>query len=292
MVRPQLQQDVGIVLLFDKAVARLSEDQKQTLDKAVEREFGDLLASEFGGSRARCEADLAARGLTTEQFKTRLKRQLVARQFAREELLPRVRIARAELREEFDRNAAAYSSPGTRELWMIEAPFAAFLDDGQSWDTARESQQAQARLRAVRHIRAAHAALGTRPFEEVAREFSRGINAASGGDWGPIGEPLQLPLEAATRLIFDYQTGQYSAPIETPTGWVIVRCGKITPAVTASFADTQERVRNELTERRFNALLLEYITDLSNRATVSSFDSFVAATVQKALRGGGRPTLQ
>jgi peptidyl-prolyl cis-trans isomerase C len=173
---------------------------------------------------------------------------------------------------------------------MIEAPFEAFLDEGATWATAREDQQAQARLRAVRHIRAAHEALRGRAFEDVAREFSRGVSADSGGSWGAIGQPLEPPFEEATKLIFQYQSGQYSEPVETPVGWLIVRCGAITPAVTPTFANVQERIRAELTERRFNELLLEYITDLSKRATMSSVDSFVQATVKRAIDGDGRLT--
>lgn len=288
MIFAQTQQDVGILLLYEKAVAGLTAQQRENLDKAVEREFSDLVSREFAGSRARCEAGLGERGLTLELFKTRLKRQLVAQQYAREELRPRVRIARAELLEEFARNGARYNTPGTRELWMIEAPFAAFLDGGRDWDAAPETQRAQARLRAVRHIRAAHAALAGRSFEDVAREFSRGVSAADGGNWGRIGEPLQPPLEDATKLIFGFQAGQYSTPVETPLGWVIVRCGEITPAYTATFADSQERIRAELTERRFAELLVEYIGELSKNTTLSSLESFVTAATQRVLGSGIR----
>ncbi len=283
LVRDQTQQEVGLVLLYEKGVSRLDANQREALDKIVERELNAQISRDFGGSRARFEAHLAGRDLTLEQFKARLRRQMVAQEFAREELLPQVRVSRSDLMNEYRRSAATYATPETRELWMIEAPFAAFLARGQRWLDVADSVQATARNTAADHIRSAHAALRSRPFADVAREFSKGVHASEGGKWGVIGEPLRPPYDQATRRLFEMQANQYTEPIETDAGWVIVRCGQYTPAVTPTFADVQEQVRAALTEARFNELLAEYIGNLAREASVSSLDSFAMGAMQRAL---------
>jgi hypothetical protein len=125
--------------------------------------------------------------------------------------------------------------------------------------------------------------LEARPFEEVAREFSRGVHADLGGNWGEIGRPLQPPYDQVSAPIFTFATGQYSEPIQTERGWYIARCGQIKPAVRREFAEVQEEIREQLLEEKFQRLSAEYMMDLAERATISPLDKFVSAAVRRVL---------
>lgn len=271
------QQEIGTILIHREAMGRLSEQQRAIVDEAVDREVEKRISDEHGGSKARLAAHLREHGLTLEQHRVMLERQMVARQYAREKLLPLISISRTQLLRYYRQHESQYASPEVRELWMIEAPFEAFLPNGGAWAQASPQQQAQARLRAVRHIRAAHEALAGRPFEEVAREFSRGPHASQGGRWGEIGRPLQPPYEQATAAVFEFAEGQYSAPIETPEGWVIVRCGDVQEAQHRSFAEVQDEIRDTMQEARFERLSADYLIRLADDATVTSLDAFLRA---------------
>jgi|YNPNPStandDraft_1061719.scaffolds.fasta_scaffold67901_1 hypothetical protein len=285
LVRSRTQQAVGALLIYKEAMAGISDQQRKVIDEAVEREVRKRVSRDFGDSLARFRKHLSDCGLTLEQYRAVLERDLVARQYLREKLLPQITVRRDELLSWYRRNQSRLSRPETRELWMIEAPFESFLPTGLKWDQAAEPLKAQARLAAARCIQAAAEALKTRPFEEVAREYSRGPHAAQGGAWGEIGRPLQAPYDEVSKLIFSFQEGQVSAPVETRHGWYIVRCGRVKPAYQPSFAEIQEQLRQELTDRKFEQLSNEYMLRLAEKATLSSLDSFLNAAVRRAVAG-------
>lgn len=276
-----VQQAIGAILIYREAMAGLSEPQRAMVDDAVEREIQRRISREFGDSQARFEHHLAQNGLTVEQYRKLLEREMVARQYTREKLLPQVFVRRDELWREFQQRREQYSSAEVRTLLMIEAPFVAFLPEGLTWDQASDSARAQARLRAKRHIDAAQAALADRPFDEVAREMSRGVHAAQGGLWGEIGRPLQAPYDRPSALVFELAEGAHSEPLETEQGWYIVQCGHITPAKEVSFADVQEQIREALIEQKFAKLSADYMIRLASQATISSMDAFIQAGLRR-----------
>jgi len=282
MLASQTQQEIGRLLVYADAIAELEDRQREVIDEAVERSLAGRIAREFGGSSARLSAHLEQYGMTLEQYRERLKRAMVVSQYTREKLLPQVYVRRAELLEYYQRNTARYSTPGTRELLLIEAPFASFLPEGVSWESATEQVRARARLDAVRHIREAQAALAETPFDEVARKYSRGLHAANGGSWGPIGQPLRPPYDTVSRLIFEFEPGQCSEPVEAPNGWYIVKCGRVVPEQRRTFGEVQEEIRQELMDEQLNELSVSYIMGLAEKATMSSLDQFVMAAVRRA----------
>lgn len=282
LVRETARREVGTMLLYAKAHGELQEPQKKALDFAVDREVDRRIGQDFGGSKARFQRHLADYGLTVDQYKSHGRRQMVVSQYTREMLLPKIQIRRDELLAFYRANTERFSTPATRELRMIEMPYAAFLPENTTWATATDRAKAAARLAALRQCRAAAEQLSSRDFGDVARELSKGINADKGGSWGQIGAPLQAPYDKASALIFDYSEGKFSEPIETDTGYLIVACGTIVPAVTSPFLDIQEKVREQLIDERFNRLASDYIIRLAEKATLSSMDAFIQAAVRKA----------
>ncbi len=282
LLRVQLQQDVGSMLVYAQAMSRLSEPQKKSVEESVQRVLRERVARDYGGSFARLNRELLEHGLSEKQYRARLERELVVRQYTRELLQPRIALRRDELIDYYRANPEQFAAAETRELLLIEAPFARFLPQNLAWTQATPQQQARAKLDAVRHIRAAHEALRSRPFDEVAREFSRGPHADQGGLFGEIGKPLQPPYDAASKLVFGFSERQFSEPLEIAAGWILVGCGRITPAVKRSFAEAQDQIRDELTERRFTTLSNEYVVKLAQSATITSLDGFLTTALERA----------
>jgi parvulin-like peptidyl-prolyl isomerase len=83
--------------------------------------------------------------------------------------------------------------------------------------------------------------------------------------------------------IFGYSEGQVSEPVETETGWYIVKCGKVQPGTRKSFADAQDEIRAAIRERRFSQELADYVLRLAEKATIVGMDTFVAETVRRAM---------
>lgn len=281
-VRDHVRQEIGSLLLYSQAKATLSDPQLAGLDEAVDREIDQRVSRDFGGSVARLESHLAQHGLTVEQFRQLVQRQMLVSSYTRETLMPQIHIRRDELLGYYRRNLKRYCTEETRELLMIELPFAAFLPEGTTWTTATPSAPAQAKLKAMRRARAAHQALSERDFRDVAREFSRGVQTQDGGSWGQIGQPLQPPYDELSRRIFEFEEGQYSAPIETDLGWYIVGCGRIEPATKRPFVEIQEEIRAELENQRFAQVASDYILRLAEKATISDLNAFINSAVERA----------
>jgi hypothetical protein len=277
-----VRQEIGSLLIYEQALSKLNDPQMAALERAADREIEKQIAHEFGDSVARFENHLERYGITKERFREMVKRQIAVSGYTREMLMPQIHIRRDELLAFYRDNLKRYCTDETRELLMIELPFERFLPQGVPWRSAPESVRAQARLQAMRQARAAHDALGTADFREVAREYSRGPHAANGGSWGEIGQPLQPPYDELSRRVFTFEEGQYSEPIETERGWYIIQCGKVNPATKRPFAEVQEEIRAELENRRFNKLAADYILRLAENATMSDFDAFVNCVVRRA----------
>jgi parvulin-like peptidyl-prolyl isomerase len=282
LIKRKTQEEIGSLLIHAEATAKLDQEQKKSLDAAVDKELETQTAREFGGSVARLESHLKQYGLTRDQIRTNLRRSMVVRQYTREKLMPQVQVRRDELLSEYRRNAARYSTPESRELLLIELPFEKFLPAGQTWDNTGPAERAQAKLKAMRRAREARAALAEKPFADVAGEYSLGSHADAGGSWGMLGRPLQAPYETLSKLIFEYAEGQTSDAIETDTGWYIVGCGRVEAAHQAPFVDVQDKIRAELMDRRFDKLSIEYVLRLAEKATISSLDAFVNTAVERA----------
>lgn len=279
-VRRQAQEEIGRILMFRGDFAKFNDAQKTALDGYVKREIAQRVEKEFDGSHARFELHLKEHGLSLEQFKTMQRRQIVIQQQLYETIVPQLRLRRDELLAFYREHQQQYVQPELRELWMIEAPFERFLPEGLTWARADSTAQAQARLKTVRHIRDAHAALREKPFGDVAREFCRGVHAAEGGAWGAIGKPLQAPYDLVSAPIFQFSEEQVSEPIETASGWYLVKCGKITPQRTIPFDEVQDEIRKAMMDERFAVLAGDHVRRLAERASISSFEAFVSETVR------------
>lgn len=283
LLRARVQQEIGALLIYKEATAKLSDPQRKIIDEEVGKEVKRRVSRDFGGSQARFEHHLTRHGLNPEKFRKHLERDMVARQYIREKLLPQLSVSRGELLECYRRHGVELAAPETRTLRMIEAPFEAFLPPGRSWAQASPDEQAAARAKAARHIREAHAALAEQPFEEVARRLSKGVHAPQGGVWGEIARPLQRPYDQVSAVVFQLDEGKYSEPIETERGWYLVQCGPITPARHVTFADVQEELRQRLVEQKYDKLAAEYLIRLSQNATVTALEAFIRAGVRRAM---------
>lgn len=285
-VRRELQEQVGRLLLYRKAIAPVNDPGKEAIKKSVDRQFDEQVVREFDGSRARLEEHLRRYGLTLEQHRLAIERRLVVQQYLFETIRPRILIRRDELLDEYRRQSARFSSGETRELLIIEAPFDKFLPEHLSWEQALPQQQAQARLRATRHIREAQAALANESFEDVARRMSRGLHAEDGGSWGQLSKPLQGDYELVSAPAFQFSPGQVSDPIETPRGWYIVKCGAIAPAHTVPFEEAQNTLRPELMDARFHQEATEFVLKLAEKATFTSMEAFIKEAARRGAQDG------
>ncbi len=282
-IAARVQFEVGSLLLYQEASGGLSSQQMTVLEQTAKRAFDDEVNRSYGGSVARCEEDLHEHGLTLADYRARLARQMLVRSYTREKIRPQVSLRRSELLAYYEANRDTFSDPETRELLMIEAPYAAFLPDGVRWETAGSTRQAKAKLAARRHIRKAREALHGRDFRSVAAEYSKAPQASEGGSWGMLGKPLRAPFAEISAWAFSHGSNQPSDPIEIDRGWYIACCGRINPRRDYSFSQAQEKIREAIVNERADLLAGEYVRKLAAKATISDLGSFMRQAIERGL---------
>src|SRR5262249_15345982 len=98
-IRAAVQQEVGALLVFEKATAELDEQRLKQLEAMVKDDENQRITREFSGSSAKLVRHLERYGLTLAQYRERLKRQMVVRGYTRDILMPQVVVRREELFE-------------------------------------------------------------------------------------------------------------------------------------------------------------------------------------------------
>ena len=100
-------------------------------------------------------------------------------------------------------------------------------------------------------------------FELVAREMSLDASKQQGGDMGWLLADQIVPLIA--NVIVNLPKGStVAAPIQTPTGWHVIRLDDQRPYVLPSFEESKERVRQGLQQQQ----RATYINKLQSEAKI------------------------
>ncbi len=98
---------------------------------------------------------------------------------------------------------------------------------------------------------------GEQSFAEIAREYSLGPEATSGGLVGPM--PMNMPHPIITRMLKISQPGRLWQPTRIEQWIVIVRMEKLIPA------QLNQQMRDSLLNELFNRWLSEQVHQLSDR---------------------------
>ena len=113
---------------------------------------------------------------------------------------------------------------------------------------------------------AAALAKGGTKFEDVVVRFSDGPTRSKGGDMGTVGKgELAAALDAAA---FALPTGAISDPIETRTGWHVLKIVEKLPASYRPYSEVKAEILKKEQETQFQKKLAEYLDKLERDAVI------------------------
>lgn len=148
-------------------------------------------------------------GVSFEDFKANIRNQIVTQSVMRQEVGQRINVTPGEVRQYFDAHKQDYTQPESVHLEEI------LVSTGGDDADAQKVAAAEAK---ANDIEAKLHAGGN--FAELAKSFSDGPTAASGGDLGTYKHGELAPV--FEDKVFDLKTGQFTAPIRTKQGFVIL----------------------------------------------------------------------
>ena len=201
-------------------------------------------------------------GVSFEDFKANIRNQIITQEVMRQEVGERVQMTPGEVERYYEQHKQDYAQPESERLSEILISTGRAADDPAKVAAAKaKADDIEARLHAGGD------------FAQLARSFSEGTTAAEGGDLGQY-KRGQLPkvLEDKT---FDLKTGQYTDPILTRQGYIILKVAQHTPGGPRPFKDVEEDVEEAFYMSQMEPAIRAYLTKMREEAFIDIKPGYV-----------------
>jgi parvulin-like peptidyl-prolyl isomerase len=199
------------------------------------------------------ESSLRQSGMTRADMEVRLRDTLITNKVFGRELRNRGELDDRELRERYNREKEHYRLPERARLREI------VIVKPENPATAEE-----ARKRA--EIAASDARAPGADFSKIAAAVSEAGTKDQGGDLGEVARGELLPnLDTA---VFNATAGDVIGPIETRSGWHILKVEQRLPSEVPAFESVKDRLRKDATDETFQRDLKAYLESLRKDAFI------------------------
>jgi parvulin-like peptidyl-prolyl isomerase len=257
-MRKNLSNDLIAELLIKDRADRLGitvtpDEIKEALVRLKEQ-YGMKTDKEF-------EDSLRKSGMSRADMETRLHDTILTNKVFGRELRPREDLTDKELRDRYDREKERYRLPERarlREIIVIKP------EDSTKVEAARERANALA------------AQSRTSDFAKLATTSSDAGTKDKGGDLGEVTRGELLP--DLDKAVFNAQSGAVLGPIETASGWHILKVEARLPSEVPAFESVKDRLRKDASEDAWQRDYKAYIERLRKDAFIQINDQYIPTT--------------
>jgi peptidyl-prolyl cis-trans isomerase SurA len=193
-------------------------------------------------------------GVSFEDFKAGIRDSVITQQVVRDEVGRRLQITQGQEQAYYDAHKQEFTQPEQIKLSEILIPTAADADDAAVAQAKAKAESIEAKLKT-----------GSK-FEDLAEAFSGGPTADKGGDLGLYKRgALAKVLEDQT---FDLKTGEWTAPIRTRQGFVILKVtDHVSPGVPP-LKEVEPQIQEAMYSEQMQPALRAYLTKLREEAYI------------------------
>ncbi len=221
------------------------------------------LKQQYGiNTDAEFEDSLRKSGLTRAEMESRLRDTLITNKVFAQELRPRSDLDDKELRERYDRDKERYRLPERarlREIVILRP------DAPGSVETARQKA----------NDIATQAKAGT-DFATLAKTSSESGTKDKGGDLGEVARGELLP--DLDKAVFNAPAGTIIGPIETKSGWHILKVETRLPSEVPAFESVKDKLRKDASDETFQRDLKAYLDRLRKDAFIQINEQNIPTT--------------
>ena len=197
------------------------------IDDSINR----IIRQEFGGDRTAFVKTLQAQGYTMARFREVEKDKIIGQAMRQAKTSDNIIVSPVKIREYYNKNSAAYTSPEQVKLRMIVLKEGSSNGDAPSDSSAGKKQMA-AELR--------EKLAGGAEFDRLAQMYSEDSTSDMGGDWGWI-ERKTLNEDLA-KVAFSLKPGEISTVTQLDNGYYILMVEARKPAVTKPLSEVQPEI--------------------------------------------------
>ena len=194
-------------------------------------------------------------GVSWEDFKVNQRNQIITQEVIRDEVGRRVNVTPSELQAYYNQHKQDFERAEQERLSEIMVP-TANPDDATQVDAAKKkADDLYAKLKAGSD------------FAELAKSSSSGSTAAQGGDLGSY-ERGKLDKTFVDQT-FGLQAGQFTEPIRTKQGFVILKVTEHIPGGAQPYKDVEPQVEDAVGMAKMGPALRDYLTKLREDAYIN-----------------------
>jgi parvulin-like peptidyl-prolyl isomerase len=197
------------------------------IDDSINR----IIRQEFGADRTAFVKTLQAQGYTMARFREVEKDKITVQAMRQAKTSDNIIVSPVKIREYYNKNSAAYTSPEQVKLRMIVLKEGSSNGDAPSDSSAGKKQMA-AELR--------EKLAGGAEFDRLAQMYSEDSTSDMGGDWGWI-ERKTLNEDLA-KVAFSLKPGEISTVTQLDNGYYILMVEARKPAVTKPLSEVQPEI--------------------------------------------------
>jgi peptidyl-prolyl cis-trans isomerase SurA len=196
-----------------------------------------------------------AQGVSWEDLKEQIRENVITSDVISQEVAPKINVTPSEIQEYYDAHKKDFEEPEQVRLSEILIPTANPDDAAQVAAAEKRADGIEDRLKAGAD------------FATLARADSSGPTAAEGGDLGEYKSGV-LPrvMEDST---FSLKPGQWTQPIRTQQGWLILEVTQHQDAGLQPLSAVQDQVQQLVGMQKMQPALRDYLTQLRNEAYIT-----------------------
>jgi peptidyl-prolyl cis-trans isomerase C len=247
-----LDQLIDAELLYQAAETEGFLAGEEDVDAAFEELSGRFAtAEEF-------QAEMQARGFTPDTLRSSIRRQMSIQNFIQKTIVPEAVVPEETVREAYDQNPQNFVTPE-------EVKASHILINSAQGDAQEKKDDA---LKKAQEITALARKDGA-DFAALAREYSEGPSAPSGGDLGFFTRGRMVkPFEDKA---FSMKVNEISDPVLTQFGYHVIKVTGRKESSTLSFDEVKENLEQDLTNRMVSELIGQKLSLLKDDASIEIF---------------------
>ena len=244
-------------LIDESLMVQKAKDLEINVETDVVKQLDDIRKKNNLATLEDLETEVEKQGLNYEDFKDKIRRNLLMREVMEREVGGRIQLSREDARKFYEAHKDEFKSPGMVHLEQILVS----TEKRKPEEAEKRANDALAELKA-----------GQR-FSEVAKKYSDGPSAEQGGDVGYLKEGTLAPDIAAA--VGKLDVNEFSNTIQTKYGYIILKVlERYSPGVP-KFEEVEQRVNEVLYDQKMQPKLRDYLLQLRRESYVYRAPGYV-----------------
>ncbi len=256
-------------LIDQQLLLQKASDLGISADTDLVKRLDDLRKQMNADSMEDLEKAAQAQGISFEDFKQNMKNNILTQKVIGQEVGGHITVTNQEIQQYYDQHKADMERPEEIRLSEIlvstQPKDAVKTENGQTALPEAPSPEVVAQAQAKANQIYDMLKKGGN-FDDLAKKYSNGPTSALGGDLEYFKRgTLSKDLESK---VFDLKAGQYTEPIRTNQGFVILKVTEHQMSGVPPLKDVENQIQEQIYVTKMQPALREYLTKLREDAYI------------------------